>query len=137
MKYKNVLLVLTVLGRFFHGSGFFRIGFGFSANPDPDSGKKSSNTGQKRTKHTNKSIIQRSKAVSDIVHLVLEELVLECLLPGVGAGPLKALLVLAIVIRHLSHLHEKEGCFKSCDSVNLKASYPSSWLSLARKHSMA
>ena len=95
------------------------------------------NTGQKRTKHTNKSIIQRSKAVSDIVHLVLEELVLECLLPGVGAGPLKALLVLAIVIRHLSHLHEKEGCFKSCDSVNLKASYPSSWLSLARKHSMA
>ena len=103
------------------------------------SGKKTRirNTGQKRTKHTNKSIIQRSKAVSDIVHLVLEELVLECLLPGVGAGPLKALLVLAIVIRHLSHLHEKEGCFKSCDSVNLKASYPSSWLSLARKHSMA
>ena len=31
---KNFLLVLTVLGRFFHGSGS-----GFSADPDPDSGE--------------------------------------------------------------------------------------------------
>ena len=132
----------------FHGSGFFRIGSGFLVDPDPNPDfkkimirirKKNPDPKHwsKKTKHTNKSIIQRSKAVSDIVHLVLEELVLECLLPGVGAGPLEALLVLAIVLRHLSHLHEKEGCFKSCDSVNLKASYPSSWLSLARKHSMA
>ena len=29
-----------VLGHIFHGSGFFRIGSGFLADPDPDSGKK-------------------------------------------------------------------------------------------------
>ena len=40
MKQQNFLLILIVLGRFFHGyrSGFFRIGSGFST--DPDSGKK-------------------------------------------------------------------------------------------------
>ena len=48
MKY-NIFSTLTpVLGRFFHGSRFFRIGSGFFANPDsekkadpdPDPGKK-------------------------------------------------------------------------------------------------
>ena len=35
---------------------------------------------------------------------VLKELVLQSLLAGVGAGPLEALFVLAIVLRHLSDL---------------------------------
>ena len=40
MKY-NIFSTLTpILGRFFHGSGFFRIGSGFLADPDPDSEKK-------------------------------------------------------------------------------------------------
>ena len=38
----HLLLTRTVLGRFFHGSGFYRIGSGFSADPNPDWGKKSS-----------------------------------------------------------------------------------------------
>ena len=40
MKYNTFLT--PVLGRFFHGSGsgFFRIGSGFLADPDPDSEKK-------------------------------------------------------------------------------------------------
>ena len=37
-------------------------------------------------------------------NLLLEELVLQGLLAGVGAGPLEALFVLSIVLRHLSDL---------------------------------
>ena len=40
-EFKNFLLVLQFLDVFFHGSGFFRIGCGFLADQDPDSGKKS------------------------------------------------------------------------------------------------
>ena len=38
MKYKNFSTCTLVLGSFFHGSGcgFFRIGSGFLADPDPD-----------------------------------------------------------------------------------------------------
>ena len=37
-----------ILGRFFHGSGFLRLGSGFLTDPDKDSGKKvSSGSGQK------------------------------------------------------------------------------------------
>ena len=60
MKY-NIFSTLTpVLGRFFHGSGFFRIGSGFLADPDlekkadPDPGKKpGSETMQKRENYMN------------------------------------------------------------------------------------
>jgi len=38
------------------------------------------------------------------LHLVFEELILECLLAGVGAGALEALLVLAVVLGNLPHL---------------------------------
>ena len=41
MKYNIFSTFTLVLGRFFHGSGFFRIGSGFSADPDPDPEKKS------------------------------------------------------------------------------------------------
>ena len=64
MKY-NIFSTLTpVLGRFFHGSGsgFFRIGSGFLADPDPDLEKKAdpdpgkkpgSETMQKRENYMN------------------------------------------------------------------------------------
>ena len=41
-------------------------------------------------------------------NLLLKELVLEGLLARVGAGALKALLVLAVVLRHLPHLHKSK-----------------------------
>ena len=37
---KNLYLYLQFQGGFFHGSGFFRIGSGISADSDPDAGKK-------------------------------------------------------------------------------------------------
>ena len=40
MKYNIFSTLNPILGRFFHGSGFFRIGSGFLADPDPDSEKK-------------------------------------------------------------------------------------------------
>ena len=40
-------------------------------------------------------------------NLLLKELVLQGLLARVGAGALKALLVLAVVLRHLPHLCAK------------------------------
>ena len=42
MKY-NIFFYFPILGRFFHGSGsgFFRIGSGLLADPDPDLEKKS------------------------------------------------------------------------------------------------
>ena len=41
MKYNFFSTFALVLGRFFHGSGFFRIVCGFLADPDPDTEKKS------------------------------------------------------------------------------------------------
>ena len=40
MKYNIFSTLNPILGRFFHGSGFFRIGSGFLADPDPDSEKR-------------------------------------------------------------------------------------------------
>ena len=48
-----------------------------------------------------------------IVNLLLKELVLQGLLARVGAGALKALLVFAVVLRHLPHLHKSKGHFRS------------------------
>ena len=48
MIYKIFSTLTLVLGRFFHGSGFFRIGSGFLADPYQDSEKKSGpDTGKK------------------------------------------------------------------------------------------
>ena len=41
MKYKFFFYFYPSFRTFFHGSGFFRIGTGFLADPDPDSEKKS------------------------------------------------------------------------------------------------
>ena len=50
MKYNTFFLTLTpVLRRFFHGSGFFQIGSGFLADPDPDPEKKSDPDPGKKT----------------------------------------------------------------------------------------
>ena len=49
MKYNIFSTFTLVLGRFFHGSGFFRIGSGFSADPDPDPEKKSDPDPGKKT----------------------------------------------------------------------------------------
>ena len=46
-------------------------------------------------------------------NLLLKELVLEGLLARVGAGALKALLVLAVVLRHLPHLYKIKCHFSS------------------------
>ena len=66
MKY-NIFSTLTpILGRFFHGSGFFRIGSGFLADPDPDSEKKADpdlNLGKKnRIRNTDYMACQKSVA---------------------------------------------------------------------------
>ena len=41
MKYNIFFYFYPSFRTFFHGSGFFRIGSGFLADPDPDSEKKS------------------------------------------------------------------------------------------------
>ena len=46
-------------------------------------------------------------------NLLLKELVLEGLLARVGAGALEALLVLAVVLRHLPHLYKSKCHFRS------------------------
>ena len=46
-------------------------------------------------------------------NLLLKELVLQGLLARVGAGALKALLVLAVVLRHLPHLCKSKGHISS------------------------
>ena len=46
-------------------------------------------------------------------NLLLKELVLEGLLARIGAGALEALLVLAVVLRHLPHLYKSKCHFRS------------------------
>ena len=56
MKYNTYKKKLTpVLGRFFHGSGsgYFRIGSGFLADPDPDSEKNADPDPGKKTRIRN------------------------------------------------------------------------------------
>ena len=53
MKYNIFSTFTLVLGRFFRGSGFFWIGPGFLADPDPDSEKKvRSGSGEKNGSKT-------------------------------------------------------------------------------------
>ena len=49
MKYNIFSTLNPILGRFFHGSGFFRIGSGFLADPDPDSEKRLIRIREKKT----------------------------------------------------------------------------------------
>ena len=56
------------MGRFFHGSGLFRIGSGFLAEPDPDSEKNSEKNRIRNTARPHKNYF----AVSD--HLFVENI---------------------------------------------------------------
>ena len=46
-------------------------------------------------------------------NLLLKEFILQGFLSRVGAGALEALLVLAVVLRHLPHLCKSKGHFRS------------------------
>jgi len=74
---------------------------------------------QQRVEHPVVELLQERVDVQ--LHLVLEELVLEGLLAGVGAGPLEALLVLAVVFCNLSHLVVIVGSSQRLESVGVEA----------------
>jgi len=54
------------------------------------------------------------------LHLIFKELVLEGLLPRVGAGALEALLVLAVVFGHLTHLVVVIGSGQGLEAVGVQ-----------------